>query len=113
MRESYLMAVSAVDDAILIPFSRIRNYSCAADQTIIIAADPAVHDPTGTDADQDIITLTITADTEVAVLKDLAVQLLGAQAGNGQGGVFMVCDDVNSVFAHPDILSCTITRNAV
>ena len=113
MRESYLMAVSAVDDAIVIPFSRVRNISCAADATIIIAADPAVHDPTGTDADQDIITLTITADTEVAVLKDLTIQMLGAQAGNGQSGVLMVCDDVNSVFAHPDIASCTITRNAV
>ena len=113
MRESYLMAVSAVDDAIVIPFSRVRNISCAADATIIISADPAVNDPTGTDADQDIITLTITADTEVAVLKSLAEQLLGAQASHGQSGVLMVCDDVNSVFAHPNILSCTITRNAV
>ena len=113
MRESYLMAVSAADDAIVVPFSRIRNMSCAGDGAIIISADPAVHDPTGTDADQDIITLTITADTEVAVLKDLTVQMLGAQASNGQSGVLMVCDDVNSVFAHADILSCTITRNAV
>ena len=113
MRESYLMAVSAVDDAIVIPFSRVRNISCAADATIIISADPAVNDPTGTDADQDIITLTITADTEVAVLKDLTIQMLGAQASSGQSGVLMICDDVNSVFAHADILSCTITRNAV
>ncbi len=113
MRESYLMAVSAADDAILVPFSRIRNISCAANATINISCDPAVHDPTGTDADVDIIVLTITADTEVAVLKDLTTQLLGAQAGNGQGSVLMVCDDVNSVFAHPDILSCTISRGAV
>jgi|TARA_R100000084_G_C4500994_1_gene78193 hypothetical protein len=113
MRESYLMAVSAADDAIVFPFSKIRNISCAADATIIIAAEPAIFDPTGADASQDIITLTITADTEVAVMKDLVQQMLGAQAGNGQSGALVVCDDVNSVFAHPDILSCTITRDAI
>ena len=113
MRESYLMAVSAVDDAIVVPFSRIKTIACTADATIIIYCEPGIHDPTGADADADIITLTITADTEVAVLKSLTEQLLGAQASHGQSGVLMVCDDVNSVFAHADILSCTITKNAV
>ena len=108
------MAVSAVDDAIVVPFNRVRTLACTADATIIIYCDPGIHDPTGDDADADIITLTITADTEVAVLKTLTEKLLGAQNGpGGQSGVLMICDDVNSVFAHANILSCTITKNAI
>ena len=37
------------------------------------------------------------------------------QAINGgphSDGVITLCDDVNSVFLHPNILSCTITLNA-
>ena len=112
--QNYLMAVSAVDDAIVVPLNRIKTICCTADSTVIIYCEPGIHDPTGEDADADLITLTITADTEVAVLKVLVEKLLGTQNGpGGQAGVLMVCDDVNSVFAHPDILSCTIAKNAI
>jgi len=111
---NYVMAVSAVDDAICFPLDKIRNISCETDQHIFIRAEPGIHDPTGTDADSDHIDLTITADTEVAVMKVLVEKLLGTQNGpGGQAGVLMICDDVNSVFAHPNILSCVIVRNAI
>ena len=109
--KNYIMAVSAADDAIVVPTSRIRTISCASDSAIIIYCDPGIHDPTGTDADADIITLAITADTEVATLKSLVEQLNAYPHQNGS--VLMICDDVNSVFAHANITSCTITRNAI
>ena len=111
---NYLMAVSAADDAIVFPIDKIRNISCETDQHIFIRSEPGIFDPTGADASTDHIDLTITADTEVAVLKVLVEGLLGAQNGpGGQAGVYMVCDDVNSVFAHPNILSCVIVRDAI
>ena len=112
--QNYIMAVNAVDDAIVVPINRIRTISCASDSAIIIYCEPGIADPTGADAENDLITLAITADTEVATLKSLVEQLLGTQNGpGGQAGVLMICDDVNSVFAHPNITSCTITRAAV
>ena len=41
-----------------------------------------------------------------------------ARAANATGpqyndGVIVLCDDVNSVFLHEDILSCTITLNTI
>ena len=111
--EKFLLVIDAADDAAMFPVSGLRAVTCAGDGTVLLQFAPGIHDPTGTDADADIITLTITADTEVAVLKSLTEQLLGAQASHGQSGVLMVCDDVNSEFAHADILSCTITKNAV
>ena len=111
---NYVMAVSAADDAIVFPIDKIRTISCETDQHIFIRSEPGIADPTGADAETDHIDLTITADTEVAVIKVLVEKLLGAQNGpGGQAGVFMICDDVNSVFAHPNILSCVIVRAAV
>ena len=112
--ENYLMAVSAVDDAIVVPFSRVKTLACTADATIGIYCEPGIDDPTGVDANSDLITLTITADTEVAVLKTLTEKLLGAQNGpGGQAGVLMICVYVHSVFAPPDILSCVIATSTV
>ena len=112
--EKFLLVIDAADDAAMFPVSGIRAITCAGDGAVLLQFAPGIHDPTGDDADADIITLTITADTEVAVLKVLVEKLLGTQNGpGGQAGVLMVCDDVNSVFAHPNILSCTITKNAI
>ena len=63
------MAVSAADDAIVVPFSKIRNISCAADATINISCDPAVHDPTGADADVELLVML----TELLVIVPILV----------------------------------------
>ena len=108
--EKYIIAVSAVDDAICVPLSKLRQLSIAADATIIAYCEPGIHDPTGADADADLITLTVTADTEKAVFTSLVQQFNG---GPHNDGVLVLCDDVAGVFAHANILSCTITRNAI
>ena len=106
----YLLIVDEADDAAMFPVSGLRAITCAGDGAVLLQFAPGIHDPTGTDADADLVTLTITADKE----KDVMVAI--GQAINGgphSDGVITLCDDVNSVFLHPNILSCTITLNAV
>ena len=106
----YLLIVDAADDAAMFPVSGLRAITCAADATVLLQFAPGIHDPTGDDADADLVTLTITADKQ----KDVMVAI--GQAINGgphSDGVVTLCDDVNSVFLHPNILSCTITLNAI
>ena len=50
-----------------------------------------------------------TADKELVVFKAIAEAIEGAKQGHASLGHVTICDDVNSVFAHPDILSCTLT----
>ena len=42
----------------------------------------------------------------------LAEKIAGLYRANKDVGYVTICDDVNSVFAHPDILSCTISLDA-
>ena len=53
------------------------------------------------------MTLTIVADTEKAVMKTIADEI-----ALGDTPTIVVCDDVNSLFLHSNIASCTITLDA-
>ena len=104
MRESYLMAVSAVDDAIVVPFSRIKTIACTADATILMQFDSSVN---GTaDGDADLVTLTCTADKEREVFLAIAKQVQ-------KGGVVLVADDVASEYCHSAITACAITLESI
>ena len=108
--EKFLLVIDAADDAAMFPVSGLRAITCAGEATVLLQFAAGIHDPTGTDADSDLVTLTITADKE----KDVMVAI--GQAINGgphSDGVITLCDDVNSLFLHKDILSCTITLNAI
>ena len=109
--EKFLLVIDAADDAAMFPVSGLRAVTCAGDGAVLLQFAPGIHDPTGADADSDLVTLTTTADKE----KDVMVAI--ARAINGQrnltDGVITLCDDVNSIFLHPNILSCTITLNAI
>tara|TARA_R110002050_G_scaffold78309_1_gene167183 strand:+ start:171 stop:497 length:327 start_codon:yes stop_codon:yes gene_type:complete len=106
----YLLFNDAADDAAMFPASGLRAATCAADGTVLLQFAPGIHDPTGTDADADLVTLTVTADKQMDVFKAIAQAING---GPHSDGVVTVCDDVNSVFLHANILSCTITLNAI
>jgi len=67
--------------------------------------------PNATEDKRSFVTLTVTADSELKVFKALAKAITDIGAFNGEK-FLVVCDDVNSVFAHPDILSCTISLDA-
>ena len=109
--EKFILVNDAADDTGMWPVSGLRAVTCAADATVLLQFAAGVHDPTGADADSDLVTLTITADKQMDVMKAIGRAINGQR--NTDDGVLTLCDDVNSVFLHPDILSCTITLNAI
>ena len=108
MTDPMLIFIDAADDAAAYPLSRMYGMTVAADATILIKFESSIGSG-GTDGSAaDIITLTITADKELVVFKALAEVFEGAKRNMKNKGFLVVCDDVNSVFAHKDILSCTL-----
>ena len=98
---NYLLFVDAADDAACYPVNRLLGMTCAGDGALLLKFEGSVQDTTVEEDNIDLITLTITADTEKAVMKAI-----------NQGGIVTVCDDVASEFLTSDILSCTITLDA-
>ena len=105
--EKYLIFIDDADDAGMWPASKLAAVTCAGDGAVLVRFGSGVSGGGGTAAENDLVTLTCTADKE----KD--VMLAIAQAINGQrnidDGAIVVCDDVNSKFLHKNILSCAIT----
>ena len=107
MTDPILIFIDAADDAGAYPASNLLGMTVAGDGTILVKFGSSIGSG-GTDGSAaDIVTLTITADKELVVFKAIAEAIEGARRNPSLGHV-TVCDDVNSVFAHPDILSCTL-----
>jgi hypothetical protein len=105
--EKFLIFIDAADDAAMYPVSGLLGMTVAADATLLIKFGSSIGSG-GTDGSAaDIITVTTTADKELVVFKALAKAIADIGAFNSEK-FLVVCDDVNSVFAHPDILSCTL-----
>ena len=105
------MFIDDGDDAATYPASRLLGMTCAGNGELLLKFEGSVMDTTVEEDNIDLITLTITADTEKAVMSEIARAINGQR--NTDDGLLVVCDDVNSVFLHPNILSCTITLNAI
>jgi hypothetical protein len=108
--EKFLMFIDDGDDAATYPASRLLGMTCAGDGALLLKFEGSAMDTTVEEDNIDLITLTITADTEKAVMSEIARAINGQR--NTDDGLLVVCDDVNSVFLHPNILSCTITLDA-
>jgi len=105
--EKFLMFIDGADDAATYPASRLIGMTLASDGALLLRFESSIGS-FGTDgAANDLVTLTITADTEKAVMSEIARAINGQR--NTDDGLLVVCDDVNSVFLHPNILSCAIT----
>jgi len=104
------MFIDDGDDAATYPASRLLGMTCAGDGSLLLKFEGSVMDTTVEEDNIDLITLTITADTEKAVMSEIARAINGQR--NTDDGLIVVCDDVNSVFLHANILSCTITLDA-
>lgn len=101
--KKFLQFIDAQDDAATYPADRLIGMTVAADATLLMKFESSIGS-FGTDgAAADIVTLTITANREQAVMK-----AIGDEISLGTTPTIIVCDDGNSVFLHPDILSCTI-----
>jgi len=105
---NYLLFVDAADDAAMYPAARLQSITCASDATILVKFAPGSLGE-GQAASVDVITLTVTADTEAAVMKSIAQ---AANAPINQGGVVTVADDVNSVYINSNITACAIALDA-
>jgi len=106
---NYLTFIDAADDAATFPVNQLLGMTCASDGALILNFVNTL----GTNATEDkrsFVTLTITADKEKEVMVELARKF--NEPVYLSSGSIVVCDDVNSIFAHEDILSCTITLDA-
>ncbi len=109
--EKFLIAIDAADDAGMWPVSRLAAVTCASDGTVLVRFNSGVEPGGGTAAANDLVTLTVTADTEKAVMQEIARACNATGPGYNDGAI-VLCDDVNSKFLHKDILSCTITLDS-
>ena len=105
--EKFLMFIDDADDAATYPASRLLGMTCAGDGALLIKFEGSANDTTVEEDNIDLVTLTITADTEKAVMSEIARAINGQR--NTDDGLIVVCDDVNSKFLHKNILSCAIT----
>ena len=111
MNNPLLIFIDGGDDAMAIPLSGFLGMTVAGDGEIIMNFVNSLG-PNATEDKRTFATLTVTADTELTVFKALAEKIAGLYRANKNIGYVTICDDVNSVFAHEDILSCTITLDA-
>ena len=111
MNDPMLIFIDDADDAIAYPASRMIGMTVAADATILVNFENSLGGANASEDKRTFVTLTITADKELVVFKAIAEAIEGAKRNIKLPHV-TICDDVNSVFAHPDILSCTISLDA-
>jgi len=109
--EKYLIFIDDADDAGMWPVSRLAAVTCAGDGTVLVRFGSGISGGGGTAAENDLVTLTVTADTEKAVMQAIAAACNASGPGYNDGAI-VVCDDVNSKFLHKNILSCTITLDS-
>ena len=109
VNEKFLIFIDAADDAMCMPASQLLGMTCAGDGVVILSFTNTLG-PNASEDKRTIATLTCTADTEKTVFTAIAQAINGQR--NTDDGVLVVCDDVNSVFLHANILSCTITLDA-
>ena len=111
MNNPLLIFIDAADDAMAVPLSGFLGMTVASDATILMNFVNTLG-PNATEDKRTFATLTVTADAELTVFKALAEKIAGLYRANKDVGYITICDDVNSVFAHKDILSCTISLDA-
>ena len=104
----FLCFVDAADDAATYPVERLQSITCATDQVVLVKFSPGSLGD-GQTASVDIVTLAVTANAEKAVMQGI-VETINEHPN--MDPFVVICDDVNSIFAHADILSCTITLDA-
>ena len=102
-----LIFIDAADDAAMFPLSRLVATTVAADATILMHFESNINDRD----EQDLITITCTADKELKVMKSIAAGINAAKRNNGQGYV-VIADDVNSKWIDSDITGIAYTLDS-
>ena len=109
--EKFLLFVDAENDIAMFPLSKLISVTCAADEAIVLNFANSLG-ANATEDKRDFVTLTTTAGAakEGPIFQEIARAITAS--GSMKDGLITVCDDINSKFLHPDILSCAITYNA-
>jgi hypothetical protein len=107
----FLIFIDAADDAVCYPLSAFAGMTVAADATLKMWFSSSIaggHGAGGTEAD--LVTLTVTADTELKVFKSIADAVAGKSFKSN--GYVVIADDVNSTYVDSDITACAITLDS-
>tara|TARA_R110000803_G_scaffold132932_5_gene200127 strand:- start:3256 stop:3573 length:318 start_codon:yes stop_codon:yes gene_type:complete len=104
--KKYLQFIDAADDAATYPADNLIAMSLSTDSALVLTFSPGSLGH-GQSESHDTVTLAITADREKVVMKTIADEI-----SLGNTPTIVVCDDVDDVFLHSSILSCTITLDA-
>ena len=110
--EKYFLFVDAADDVAMYPVSKLAAVTCAANTTILMQFAIGVAGGTGAGGtESDTITLTITAGTEVAVMKSIA-RAANATGPQYSDGVIVIADDSASEYFNSNITGVAMTVQA-
>tara|TARA_R100000988_G_scaffold40897_1_gene20180 strand:- start:140 stop:490 length:351 start_codon:yes stop_codon:yes gene_type:complete len=110
--EHMLVFINSADNAAMFPIRTFLGATCAADSTVLLNFTNSLG-PNASEDKRSFVTLTTTADKEKDVMIGIADAInQAAKYPKSAKNYTVVCDDVNSVFAHADIVSCTITLDA-
>jgi len=109
MTDPILIFIAAADDAAAYPVSRLLGMTVAADATILMQFESSIGSG-GTDgASSDILSLTVTANTELVVFKALSEAIEGAKRNMKNKGFLVIADDVASTYLHANITAVALT----
>tara|TARA_R110000744_G_scaffold92964_1_gene179768 strand:- start:104 stop:487 length:384 start_codon:yes stop_codon:yes gene_type:complete len=115
-QEYFLYFKLADNNEAVYPLSALRSVSCSADSKLDFYFDTANYLPTGsTTTSTDVIRCSITADTQVAVMKAFAAEVNGNLHKNrGKAGNYLIVgDEIASAYFHASITAVdSITRAA-
>ena len=114
--EYFLYFKLADNNEAVYPLSALRSVSCSANAKLDFYFDTANYLPTGsTTTSTDVIRCTITADTEVAIMKAFADEVNGNYYKNrGKADNYLIVgDEIASAYFHASITAVdSITRAA-
>ena len=101
--DKFLIFIDDTNDAAMYPLSSLLGVTVAGAGAVIVKFKSSIGKSDGGDT----VTLTCTADKELDVFKALASKIADIGSFSGSDSL-VVCDDINSVFAHSDITACAI-----
>jgi len=101
---TYLVFVDAADDAACYHRDRLISMTCSANTTLLLNFES--NETGGLNGEHDIVTLTITADTERAVMERIIIEM------NAKRNFIVIADDVNSEYIDTRITACSITSSS-
>jgi len=105
----YLAFIDAADDAAMFPAERLQSITCAANATVLVKFSPGSLGD-GQAASVDIVTLTVTADTEKAVMAGIVAKINAHPNGDP---FVVICDDVTTTASSTTMPRAMIKPNVV